>query len=249
MIRITSFEEEKIDLDLGGSVTHYPSLEDFHSTSSSTFSRSPLPPEMLHNLRSITRESADLLQEEENTESISSVRKRSRMLTALESIEEDNDSILKSFMFSLKRLFEDIEDTKISIVSDQEKQKLRQEKQVKKETQAEIKRLPEMVQTSPVFDTPITEETLECALLFINRFFELLRFFRHQLRKPHVATEGTGEVSLGWWYGDKSLTFFINPTGETEYLKAWGANIYNDMEEGFNPTDHQLIDLWRWLIQ
>lgn len=65
-------------------------------------------------------------------------------------------------------------------------------------------------------------------------------------RKP-VIGDYKGDVRLSWNGALKSLVFTIAPNGDVLYMKLQ-INVWdNDMEEGVNPTDAQIVELWKWL--
>lgn len=64
---------------------------------------------------------------------------------------------------------------------------------------------------------------------------------------PHVSIDKDGSTVFTWWNGTKSLSIYFCPNGDLYVLKVWGSNIYNDMEEFWNPTELQWGQIWRWL--
>ena len=66
-------------------------------------------------------------------------------------------------------------------------------------------------------------------------------------RAPNISTEGNGDVTLEWLDPSaRSLSIHVNADGSMEYLKAWGPDIDNDMNEGrFFAGD--FVHLWEWL--
>ena len=50
--------------------------------------------------------------------------------------------------------------------------------------------------------------------------------------EPHSGVNERGQITLEWWYRERSLTLFIREEGRLEYLKAWGTNIETEMEAG-----------------
>lgn len=73
-------------------------------------------------------------------------------------------------------------------------------------------------------------------------------FTQHGLfRNPFVSVSENGEVVFEWWDKDRKLTFYIDNT-EYQFLKSWGPNIFNDMEDG-ELSDSNLIETWLWLVK
>lgn len=55
------------------------------------------------------------------------------------------------------------------------------------------------------------------------------------------------EVVLEWWCRNKKLTVYIENNTKT-YIKVWGVDIDNEMEEGIISSDQDFVELWKWLI-
>lgn len=107
--------------------------------------------------------------------------------------------------------------------------------------------LPEIIRSTSMPADPIKTATLLTANQFITRFVNIMTRYEQVYTPPHVSTEGKGEVSFEWWRNEKILTFIVETDGEITCLKVWGVDIWEEMEETSNPTDNELIDLWRWL--
>ena len=63
---------------------------------------------------------------------------------------------------------------------------------------------------------------------------------------PYLTWSAEGEIVLEWRAGEKQLIFYINDQQIT-FLKAWGDDIYNTMEEGGISSPQQVSTLWQWL--
>lgn len=64
--------------------------------------------------------------------------------------------------------------------------------------------------------------------------------------QPHRSESPWGDVVFEWWYGDKKLTIYFGHE-HIEYVKVWGDNIDEEMDDG-TIADHSGFDeLWRWL--
>lgn len=67
---------------------------------------------------------------------------------------------------------------------------------------------------------------------------------RSDWRAPGVSADETGAVMLEWWHGERTLTLVFDGTTVT-YLRAWGLDIANEMEEGaLAPGGFR--GLWDW---
>jgi hypothetical protein len=65
--------------------------------------------------------------------------------------------------------------------------------------------------------------------------------------EPLVNLSINSEIVFEWWYGTKKLTVYI--LGNTaEYIKVWGTDIDNEMEDGTSSSPAELTALWKWLV-
>ena len=64
---------------------------------------------------------------------------------------------------------------------------------------------------------------------------------------PNVTASAEGEVIFEWWHGVKSLTIYIG-NQSVEYVKAWGADINTEMEDGSVDSPSVRWALWEWLV-
>ena len=68
----------------------------------------------------------------------------------------------------------------------------------------------------------------------------------HPFDEPHMTWSAEGEIVLEWRAGQKQLIFYIgNP--QITFLKAWGDDIHDEMEEGGIGSSPQMSALWQWL--
>lgn len=54
------------------------------------------------------------------------------------------------------------------------------------------------------------------------------------------------ELVFEWWHDGKKITVYFSET-DAEFIKVWGADIDNEMEEGIAETNDQIESLWKWL--
>lgn len=79
-----------------------------------------------------------------------------------------------------------------------------------------------------------------------ERLTRLLAESRLTYHEGSIGVED-GNLEMSWWRKTKALIFTITPEGDVLYLKVWGPHMERDMEEGENPTDAQIVELWKWL--
>ena len=55
------------------------------------------------------------------------------------------------------------------------------------------------------------------------------------------------EVTLEWWNANKKLTIYFSDAA-IDYIRVWGPNIKNEMEDGEIMNPFSFVALWQWLI-
>jgi hypothetical protein len=111
---------------------------------------------------------------------------------------------------------------------------------------ASLAELPDRVRSSDLFENEISEAALTSATIFLKQLGGLVVKAGEQWHEPHLSTEDHGDVEFAWWHNGKSLLISVTDT-DVHYLRAWGSNINNEMDEDVNPNPDKLIALWRWL--
>lgn len=107
-----------------------------------------------------------------------------------------------------------------------------------------LRDLQRKIRSGLIPGSEIDKQTIRFAEQYLKHVREVVVSNALRWELPHVTTEGEGEVSLEWWQNDKVLTLFIDSPEQVGYLKAWGPHIWREMEEGANPTDQELLNLW-----
>jgi len=92
-------------------------------------------------------------------------------------------------------------------------------------------------------------EAIHEATEWIEQFYEDVSRSGLAWRKPHVAADENGEVTFEWWNGDKGLTIYVSADGSISYLKDWGPDMVDDMEDGPLATPQERRDLWVWFMR
>ncbi len=66
--------------------------------------------------------------------------------------------------------------------------------------------------------------------------------------KPLINSTAKGEIVLEWWRSEHELTVYVHE-GRCHFLRVWGTNIFNEMDEGDFGTAFlsPLTYLWLWL--
>ncbi|MFM7888114.1 MAG: hypothetical protein ACKPCM_15805, partial [Pseudanabaena sp.] len=65
---------------------------------------------------------------------------------------------------------------------------------------------------------------------------------------PLVNVSCDSDVVLEWWNKSKKLTFYINQSS-LDYIKVWGSDIDDEMEDGSinSMHDYSIGRLWQWI--
>lgn len=65
--------------------------------------------------------------------------------------------------------------------------------------------------------------------------------------EPSVSASADGEVALEWWHNRKILTIYCNGRS-IEYIRSWGVQILDEMDDGDASSKQAIQDLWNWLV-
>jgi hypothetical protein len=65
--------------------------------------------------------------------------------------------------------------------------------------------------------------------------------------EPHVGCNERGQITLEWWQGDRALTLFVRSEERIDYLKSWGSDLVNEIEDGELIRSSDFLNLSHWL--
>ncbi len=85
------------------------------------------------------------------------------------------------------------------------------------------------------------------ATLWIARMYRDALAVRGEWHVPQIAADEDGDVMFEWWNGDKALTVYVSED-EVRYIKGWGLDAENEMEDGSPATPERRRALWAWLV-
>jgi hypothetical protein len=54
------------------------------------------------------------------------------------------------------------------------------------------------------------------------------------------------EIVLEWWNQERKITIYVHED-TTEYVKVWGPDIDNEMEDGNIRNSDDMFQLWSWI--
>lgn len=66
---------------------------------------------------------------------------------------------------------------------------------------------------------------------------------------PHIGSNERGHILLEWWKANRALTVFVRSEDQLDYLKSWGTNVINEMEDGEISRLADFAALSRWLYR
>jgi hypothetical protein len=90
-------------------------------------------------------------------------------------------------------------------------------------------------------------ETYKYAIEWLKQLRKIVVANQMWWGEPLVNLSIDSEIVFEWWHGTKKLTAYI--LGNTaEYIKVWGTDIDNEMEDGTSSSPAELTDLWKWLV-
>jgi len=92
-------------------------------------------------------------------------------------------------------------------------------------------------------DNETSKYTIEC----LKQLHTIVAANQMWWGEPLVNLSFDSEIVFEWWHGSKKLTVYI--LGNTaEYIKVWGTDIDNEMEDGASSSPAELTALWKWLV-
>ena len=84
------------------------------------------------------------------------------------------------------------------------------------------------------------------AIRELPRMSELANSTRFSWQESYVSSDENGNVSLEWWQGRRKVTVYVSPD-EMDYVKVWGTNIFDEMEDGKLSDLGAWRAVWDWL--
>jgi hypothetical protein len=91
----------------------------------------------------------------------------------------------------------------------------------------------------------INLNTILNAINWIIELRKIVGLRKYWWSEPLVHISGS-EIVFEWWHDAKKVTVYFSETN-AEFIKVWGADIDNEMEEGIAESNDQIEVLWKWL--
>lgn len=63
---------------------------------------------------------------------------------------------------------------------------------------------------------------------------------------PLLNINFENEIILEWWNQSKKITIYVSEES-IDYIKVWGADMDNEMEDGSISLEDDLTYLWQWI--
>jgi hypothetical protein len=89
-------------------------------------------------------------------------------------------------------------------------------------------------------------KTIETAEKLINNLRSLALKNNWCWSDPLLNISSENEIVLEWWNQEKKLTIYVFEE-LIDYLKVWGADMDNEMEEGAIDLEDDLTEVWQWI--
>jgi len=97
---------------------------------------------------------------------------------------------------------------------------------------------------------PLTQ-SLSLALMraqwWLTTFADLAAVHALEFAVPHVTASQDDEVVLEWWRGERKLTVYVTSSA-IEYVRVWGADMFDEMDDGEVTPGADPSSIWRWLV-
>jgi hypothetical protein len=91
-------------------------------------------------------------------------------------------------------------------------------------------------------------KTLHNTFLLIRETIKTSKLQKLWWSSPMINVSDDLEVVIEWWNNNKNLAFYINQSS-IDYIKVWGSDIDNEMEDGLinSVRDGSIAKLWQWI--
>ncbi|NJO49921.1 MAG: hypothetical protein HC840_11305 [Leptolyngbyaceae cyanobacterium RM2_2_4] len=94
-------------------------------------------------------------------------------------------------------------------------------------------------------NSSVNLNTILNAINWIIELRKIVNLRKYWWSEPLVNISDS-ELVFEWWNGGKKVTVYFSDLS-SEFIKVWGADIDNEMEEGIAETNDQIEALWKWL--
>ena len=88
------------------------------------------------------------------------------------------------------------------------------------------------------------------ATLMAKRWIESLQieaeFSGFAWKAPLVTASDCDELTFEWWHRDRKISLYFSEAS-VEYVKVWGAHVFDQMESGEVRSSKVFRGLWFWL--
>jgi hypothetical protein len=92
----------------------------------------------------------------------------------------------------------------------------------------------------------ISHRILEKANQLINKIYSIAKNRGFWWDEPLVNVTEDQEIVLEWWNNTKKITIYISDK-TIDYIKVWGADMDNEMEDDSIDLHDDFTPLWSWI--
>jgi hypothetical protein len=105
--------------------------------------------------------------------------------------------------------------------------------------------LKSLVAFSEKSNNTVQLKTISTAINWIIELRKIVSLRQYWWSEPLVNI-AESEIIFEWWHNTKKVTIYFSETN-AEFIKVWGSDIDNEMEEGIAESSKQIEFLWQWL--
>ena len=125
--------------------------------------------------------------------------------------------------------------------SGQSHQKIKGDRQLTQVLKTLLLELPLLASSEEV---TLSETTLRMSFALLRDFY--LQIGSIAPNSPHLSFSFEGEVVMDWQRGEKQVVLYVSESGITQ-IRAWGSNIYEQMEEKQIYSIGEVVEAWNWI--
>lgn len=92
----------------------------------------------------------------------------------------------------------------------------------------------------------IENSTIDTAISWIDNLRKIVEHQEMWWDEPLVNINHEGEIVFEWWHQKRKITVYVLQEN-IDYIKIWGKDIDNEMEEGALTSSEDISLLWQWI--
>jgi hypothetical protein len=91
-----------------------------------------------------------------------------------------------------------------------------------------------------------SQKTIDAAKSWLSDLYCYADSMRKWI-EPNITVSEDADVVFEWWHDTRKLTVYVSSQG-AEYIKVWGSDIFNEMEDGMADDAQTCRTMWAWLM-